>query len=244
MSLLEVSNLRIRLQTHRGPADAVRGVSFSLARGETLGLIGESGCGKSITAMSLMGLLPDSAEVTGSIRFDGQELAGVAPHRVTRMGLVHVPQGRQIIPTLSVEENLLIGAGSLPGLGRAELDSRLAGEYDRFPVLRERRRISGGSLSGGEQQMLAVSRALMMRPRVLMLDEPSLGLAPLIITGIFGALRALAASGVTVLLVEQVAFAALKIADHGYVLQTGRIAMSGPPSELLKDPELVSRYLG
>ncbi|HPU49932.1 MAG TPA: ABC transporter ATP-binding protein [Burkholderiaceae bacterium] len=237
MSLLTIKGLDVGF----GGVTVLHGIDLEIAAGSLVAIVGANGAGKTTLLRALSRLLPLRA---GSIRFDGQELAGVAPHRVTRMGLVHVPQGRQIIPTLSVEENLLIGAGSLPGLGRAELDSRLAGEYDRFPVLRERRRISGGSLSGGEQQMLAVSRALMMRPRVLMLDEPSLGLAPQIITGIFGALRALAASGVTVLLVEQVAFAALKIADHGYVLQTGRIAMSGPPSELLKDPELVSRYLG
>ena len=237
MSLLTIKGLEVGF----GGVTVLHGIDLEIAAGSLVAIVGANGAGKTTLLRALSRLLPLRA---GSIRFDGQELAGVAPHRVTRMGLVHVPQGWQIIPTLSVEENLLIGAGSLPGLGRAELDSRLAGEYDRFPVLRERRRISGGSLSGGEQQMLAVSRALMMRPRVLMLDEPSLGLAPQIITGIFGALRALAASGVTVLLVEQVAFAALKIADHGYVLQTGRIAMSGPPSELLKDPELVSRYLG
>ena len=237
MSLLTIQGLEVGF----GGVTVLHGIDLEIAAGSLVAIVGANGAGKTTLLRALSRLLPLRA---GSIRFDGQELAGVAPHRVTRMGLVHVPQGWQIIPTLSVEENLLIGAGSLPGLGRAELDSRLAGEYDRFPVLRERRRISGGSLSGGEQQMLAVSRALMMRPRVLMLDEPSLGLAPQIITGIFGALRALAASGVTVLLVEQVAFAALKIADHGYVLQTGRIAMSGPPSELLKDPELVSRYLG
>ena len=237
MSLLTIQGLEVGF----GGVTVLHGIDLDIAAGSLVAIVGANGAGKTTLLRALSRLLPLRA---GSIRFDGQELAEVAPHRVTRMGLVHVPQGRQIIPTLSVEDNLLIGAGSLPGLSRADLETRLAGEFERFPVLRERRRIPGGSLSGGEQQMLAVSRALMMRPRVLMLDEPSLGLAPQIITSIFGALRALAASGVTVLLVEQVAFAALKIADHGYVLQTGRIAMSGPPSELLKDPDLVSRYLG
>jgi len=237
VSLLSVTGLQVAF----GSVQVLHGIDIEVAAGSLVAVVGANGAGKTTLLRSMSRLLPMRA---GSIRFDGQELADVAPHKVTRSGLVHVPQGRQIIPSLSVEDNLLIGAGSLPGVTRDALAERLEGEFARFPVLRDRRRIPGGSLSGGEQQMLAVSRALMMRPRVLMLDEPSLGLAPQIITGIFAALRALAASGVGVLLVEQVAFAALRIADHGYVLQNGRIAMSGPPSELLADPGLVSRYLG
>ena len=237
MSLLSVTGLQVAF----GSVQVLHGIDIEVGAGSLVAVVGANGAGKTTLLRSMSRLLPMRA---GSIRFDGQELADVAPHKVTRSGLVHVPQGRQIIPGLSVEENLLIGAGSLSGVSRDELAARLDDEFARFPVLRERRRIPGGSLSGGEQQMLAVSRALMMRPRVLMLDEPSLGLAPQIITGIFAALRALAASGVGVLLVEQVAFAALRIADHGYVLQNGRIAMSGPPSALLADPGLVSRYLG
>ena len=237
MSLLTIQGLEVGF----GGVTVLHGIDLDIAAGSLVAIVGANGAGKTTLLRALSRLLPLQA---GSITYDGRDLGGVAPHHVTRMGLVHVPQGRQIIPTLSVEDNLLIGAGSLPGLSRAEIDARLTGEFERFPVLRDRRRIPGGSLSGGEQQMLAVSRALMMRPRVLMLDEPSLGLAPQIITGIFSALRALAASGVTVLLVEQVAFAALKIADHGYVLQNGRIVMSGPPADLLQDPALISRYLG
>jgi branched-chain amino acid transport system ATP-binding protein len=237
VSLLSVTGLEVAF----GSVQVLHGIDIEVGAGSLVAVVGANGAGKTTLLRSMSRLLPMRA---GSIRFDGQELADVAPHKVTRSGLVHVPQGRQIIPSLSVEDNLLIGAGSLPGVTRDALAERLEGEFARFPVLRDRRRIPGGSLSGGEQQMLAVSRALMMRPRVLMLDEPSLGLAPQIITGIFTALRALAASGVGVLLVEQVAFAALRIADHGYVLQNGRIAMSGPPSELLADPGLVSRYLG
>jgi len=237
VSLLSVTGLEVAF----GSVQVLHGIDIEVGAGSLVAVVGANGAGKTTLLRSMSRLLPMRA---GSIRFDGQELADVAPHKVTRSGLVHVPQGRQIIPSLSVEDNLLIGAGSLPGVTRDALAERLEGEFARFPVLRDRRRIPGGSLSGGEQQMLAVSRALMMRPRVLMLDEPSLGLAPQIITGIFAALRALAASGVGVLLVEQVAFAALRIADHGYVLQNGRIAMSGPPSELLADPGLVSRYLG
>ncbi len=237
MSLLSIQGLEVGF----GGVRVLHGIDIDVEAGALVAIVGANGAGKTTLLRALSRLLPLQG---GSIRFDGRDLGGMAPHHVTRMGLVHVPQGRQIIPTLSVEDNLMIGAGSLPGLSRADIASRLEGEFARFPVLRERRRIPGGSLSGGEQQMLAVSRALMMRPRVLMLDEPSLGLVPQIITGIFAALRALAASGVTVLLVEQVAFAALKIADHGYVLQTGRIVMSGPPAQLLQDPALISRYLG
>ena len=237
MSLLSIQGLEVGF----GGVRVLHGIDIDIAAGALVAIVGANGAGKTTLLRALSRLLPLQA---GRIQFDGRDLGSVTPHHVTRMGLVHVPQGRQIIPTLSVEDNLLIGAGSLPGLSRAEIESRLEGEFARFPVLRDRRKIPGGSLSGGEQQMLAVSRALMMRPRVLMLDEPSLGLAPQIITGIFAALRALAASGVTVLLVEQVAFAALKIADHGYVLQNGRIVMSGPPAELLQDPALISRYLG
>ena len=237
MSLLSIQGLEVGF----GGVRVLHGIDIDIAAGALVAIVGANGAGKTTLLRALSRLLPLQA---GRIRFDGRDLGGVTPHHVTRMGLVHVPQGRQIIPTLSVEDNLLIGVGSLPGLSRAEIESRLEGEFARFPVLRDRRKIPGGSLSGGEQQMLAVSRALMMRPRVLMLDEPSLGLAPQIITGIFAALRALAASGVTVLLVEQVAFAALKIADHGYVLQNGRIVMSGPPAELLQDPALINRYLG
>jgi branched-chain amino acid transport system ATP-binding protein len=154
-----------------------------------------------------------------------------------------VPQGRQIVPGLSVEQNLLLGASSLPGMDDATQQQLLAAEYARFPVLAQRRHIPGEALSGGEQQMLAVSRALMMRPRLLILDEPSLGLAPQIVRSIHASLRELATQGMAVLLVEQVAFAALRIADHGYVIQNGRIAMAGPPEQLLRDPALVQRYL-
>jgi branched-chain amino acid transport system ATP-binding protein len=219
----------------------LRGIDLEVDAGTLVAIVGANGAGKTTLLRSISRLLPIRA---GSIVYDGRDIGGVEPHLVTRSGLVHVPQGRQIIPTLSVEDNLRIGVGSLPGIMATEIESRLLGEFERFPVLRERRRIAGGALSGGEQQMLAVARALMMNPRVLLLDEPSLGLAPQIVTTIFSSLRKLANSGVTVLLVEQAAVMALRIADHGYVLQNGRIAMSGPPKLLLEDPALVSRYLG
>lgn len=237
MSILQVKGLKVAL----GGVEVLRGVDLEVDAGTLVAIVGANGAGKTTLLRSISRLFPIRE---GSIFFDGRDIRQLEPHLVTRSGLVHVPQGRQIIPTLSVEDNLRIGAGSLPGIASVEIESRLAAEFERFPVLRERRLIAGGALSGGEQQMLAVARALMMKPRVLLLDEPSLGLAPQIVTTIFTSLRKLADSGVTVLLVEQAAVMALRIADYGYVMQNGRIVMSGPPTQLLEDPALVSRYLG
>lgn len=237
MNLLEVRGLEVTL----GGVEILRGVDLDVREGSLVSVVGANGAGKTTLLRALSRLVPASR---GEIRFGGRSLAGEEAFRVTRAGLVHVPQGRQIIPTLSVEDNLRIGVGSLPGLDEAEIRRRLDVEFERFPVLRERRGIPGGALSGGEQQMLAVSRALAMQPRLLLLDEPSLGLAPQIVSAIFATLRTLTAAGVTVLLVEQAAITALRIADFGYVLQNGRIVLSGAPRELLEDRALVSRYLG
>jgi branched-chain amino acid transport system ATP-binding protein len=237
MSILQVKGLEVAL----GGVEILRGIDLEVRAGTLVSIVGANGAGKTTLLRALSRLVPLRA---GSILFDGKDIRSVAPHLVTRQGLVHVPQGRQIIPTLSVEDNLRIGVGSQAGIGAGVIEERLEAEFERFPVLRERRRIAGGALSGGEQQMLAVSRALMMKPRVLLLDEPSLGLAPQIVTAIFDALRTLAAAGVTVLLVEQAAIVALRIAHFGYVLQNGRVVMAGTPAELLADPALVSRYLG
>ena len=237
MSLLQARGLEVKL----GGVEILRGVDLEVREGTLVSLVGANGAGKTTLLRALSRLVPATR---GEIVFDGRSLDGEEAHRVTRSGLVHVPQGRQIIPTLSVEDNLRIGAGSLPGIDEAQLQARLEAEFARFPALRERRRIPGGSLSGGEQQMLAVSRALMMKPRLLLLDEPSLGLAPQIVSTIFATLRRLTEAGVTVLLVEQAAMTALRIADFGYVLQNGRIVLSGLPQDLLKDRALVSRYLG
>jgi branched-chain amino acid transport system ATP-binding protein len=180
---------------------------------------------------------------TGSVRFDGRDLAGLRPERVAELGLVHVPQGRQIVPNLTVEDNLLVGARHVRSLSAREIAERRAVEYARFPVLSERRHVAGSSLSGGEQQMLAISRALMMKPKALMLDEPSLGLAPRIVSLIMETLQALRDSGTTVVLVEQAAMLALSIADFGYVMKNGRVAMSGTARDLLGDRMLVESYL-
>ena len=237
MTILQARGIEVAY----GGIGVLHGVDFEVQVGTLAAIVGANGAGKTTLLRALSRLVPLKA---GSIHFDGRDIGATPAHQVTRAGLVHVPQGRQIIPTLTVEDNLRIGAQSLPGIDSTEIAARLEAEFERFPVLRDRRAIPGGSLSGGEQQMLAVSRALMMKPRVLLLDEPSLGLAPQIVGTIFATLRSLTRAGVTVLLVEQAAIMALRIADHGYVLQGGRIVMQGAPQSLLADPELVGRYLG
>jgi branched-chain amino acid transport system ATP-binding protein len=224
-----------------GSNQILHGVDVRIPKGQITALVGANGAGKTTLLRTLSRLLPLRR---GTIVFDGESIDRIEPHEIARRGLVHVPQGRMIIPGLTVEENLRIGANRVPDLKPAEIDKMLEGEYQRFPVLKSRRAVLGTSLSGGEQQMLAVSRALMMKPKLIMLDEPSLGLAPQIVSAIFQALRGLAASGTTVLLVEQAAIAALKLADFGYVLQSGGVVLSGSSASLLADPKLVERYLG
>jgi branched-chain amino acid transport system ATP-binding protein len=176
------------------------------------------------------------------VRFEERSLIGLAPHEIVRLGIAHVPEGRRLFPKMTVFENLKMGA--YLGGDRAAVASTLSMIYAHFPILRERGRQLAGSLSGGEQQMLAIARALMSRPRLLLLDEPSLGLAPLVVRAIFGTIKELHAAGVTILLVEQNAHAALEIADRGYVLEAGRLAMSGPAASLLTDDRVRRAYLG
>jgi len=224
-----------------GSNEILHGIDISVPKGQITAVVGANGAGKTTLLRTLSRLLPLRR---GSIMFDNRSIDDVEPHKVAQQGLVHVPQGRMIIPGLTVEENLRIGANRVPDLKPPQIEQMLEGEYERFPVLKSRRMVLGTSLSGGEQQMLAVSRALMMKPNLIMLDEPSLGLAPLIVSGIFKALRGLAASGTTVLLVEQAAIAALRLADVGYVLQNGAVVLSGSSTSLLDDPQLIERYLG
>jgi len=224
-----------------GSNEILHGVDVSVPKGQITAVVGANGAGKTTLLRTLSRLLPLRR---GSIMFDNRSIDDVEPHKIAQQGLVHVPQGRMIIPGLTVEENLRIGANRIPDLKPPQIEQMLEGEYERFPVLKSRRMVLGTSLSGVEQQMLAVSRALMMRPKLLMLDEPSLGLAPQIVSGIFKALRGLAASGTTVLLVEQAAVAALRLADVGYVLQNGAVVLSGSSASLLDDPQLIERYLG
>ena len=235
--LLEVDGVSARI----GPIDILAEVSLAVSAGQLVTVIGANGAGKTTLLRVISNIVAPSA---GAVRFDGADTGGAAPHELTRRGLVHVPQGRQIVPTLTVRENLIVGAERSERLADDGLDAALEREFARFPVLRERADVSAGSLSGGEQQMLAISRALMMSPKVLMLDEPSLGLAPQLVKRIIGALRELADSGIAVLLVEQVAMAALAAADVGHVLRNGRIALSGDAADLRRDTTLVESYLG
>ena len=227
--LLEVEDLRVRY----GAVEAVHGVSFAANAGEVTALIGANGAGKSSTLAAISGLVPAG----GRIRFEGRDIAGAPPHAIVHAGVVQVPEGREILARMTVEENLLMG---LRGRDRSELGSA----YERFPILRDRRALLAGSLSGGEQQMLAIARALLARPRLLLLDEPSLGLGPLIVKRVFDTLADLKRQGVTMLLVEQNALRALRLADRAYVMELGRIAMHGSGSELLRDDGVARTYLG
>ena len=233
--MIELQQVCVRI----GAQEVLKDINFKLGSGELLAVIGANGAGKTTLLRAISGLIALS---TGKIHFDGRSITGMAAHTLARRGLVHVPQGRQIVPALSVEDNLKIGAVQA-GLSREEVDRRIALEYERFPVLKARKAISGASLSGGEQQMLALSRSLMMSPRVLLLDEPSLGLAPQIVLMILNCLRALASEGMTVLLVEQAAFLALEIADRGIVLRNGEFVLHDQAKLLRKNKRLLESYL-
>jgi branched-chain amino acid transport system ATP-binding protein len=223
--MLQVQDLRVRY----GAVEALHGISFEVATGEVVTLIGANGAGKTTTLAALSGLV----RARGSIRFEGQAILGKPPHEIVRAGIVQVPEGRLVLAGMSVEENLRLA--SRDGVDEA---------YTRFPILRDRRTVSAGSLSGGEQQMLAIARALLARPRLLLLDEPSLGLAPKVVLEVFAVLAELKQRGTTMLLVEQNAAKALRLADRGYVLELGRIALEGRAAELLRDERVARVYLG
>ena len=227
------------LQVSYGAIKAVDGVSFGVPRGRIVTLLGANGSGKTTTLRAITGL---AAPFEGRIVFEGQELKGRPTHEIIRAGIALVPEGRRIFANLTVYENLLLGAYFRRD--QTALTRDLARLYDTFPRLAERRTQAAGTLSGGEQQMLAVGRALMSRPRLLLLDEPSLGLAPLLVKEVFHLIALLNQRGVTILLVEQNAAAALTIAHYGYVLSTGRVALEGSGAELLANPQLQHAYLG
>ena len=232
--ILKVDDLNV----YYGNIHAIRGISFEVYAGETVTLIGANGAGKSTTLNTISGLLHSK---TGSICFRGKNLARVPPHKIVRHGLVQVPEGRRVFLQMSVQENLEMGAYSRPDSGiPADLDM----VYGLFPRLKERRRQVSGTLSGGEQQMLAMGRALMSHPKLLMLDEPSMGLAPILVEEIFEIIRNLHRTGSTILLVEQNAQMALSIADRSYVLETGKILMTGTGAKLLTSPAIKKAYLG
>jgi branched-chain amino acid transport system ATP-binding protein len=240
--LLELKDLEVSFDTYAGEVKAVRGVSFHLDKGEAIAIVGESGCGKSVTAQSIMRLIPSppGRVKNGSIIFDEEDLSGKATHYIVKKGITLVPEGRRVFPNLTVLENIKVGAY----LRTDNLDDDIAWVYDLFPRLKERHWQLAGTLSGGEQQMLAVARALMSRPKLMMMDEPSLGLAPLVVREIFEIIKEINKQGVTILLIEQNASMALRTADRGYVLETGRITMQGGGKELLSNEDVKKAYLG
>jgi branched-chain amino acid transport system ATP-binding protein len=233
--MLEVRDLRV----HYGAVEAVKGVSFQINAGEMISLIGANGAGKSTILRALTGLVRPSS---GTIEFHGQSLVGLAPHQIIRLGIGHVPEGRRLFPKMSVMENLKIGAYLQKN--KAEIEATLEMVYEHFPILKERTKQHAGSLSGGEQQMLATARALMNRPQLLLLDEPSIGLSPILTAEIGKIVRQINAMGVTTILVEQNAMLALTLGQRGYVLETGSIAMQGKAQELLQDEGVKKAYLG
>jgi branched-chain amino acid transport system ATP-binding protein len=234
-ALLDITGLRVAY----GKIEAVKGISFTVEEGQIVTLIGTNGAGKTTTLRTLSGLLTPLA---GSIRFDGRPLTGTPAHRIVALGLAHSPEGRHIFPRLTVAENLQLGAFLRKDTDGIRQDTRRA--YDLFPILGERAHQAAGTLSGGEQQMLAMGRALMSRPKLLMLDEPSMGLSPIMMRKIMDTITELKATGTTILLVEQNAQAALSLADRGHVMETGRIVLSGTGAELLHDESVRKAYLG
>jgi branched-chain amino acid transport system ATP-binding protein len=233
--MLEIENLVVRY----GAIEALHGASISVREGELLALLGANGAGKSTILRAVSGLVRPAS---GSILFEGEEIGGRVPCSIVGRGLLHVPEGRQVFGRLSVAENLLMGAYRRKDHAKIETDRELV--FSLFPVLKERLHQAAGTLSGGEQQMLAIGRALMGSPRLLLLDEPSLGLSPLFTEKIFEVIGGLRAQGITVVLVEQNAYRALEIADRAYVLETGRVKLSGTSAEMLANEEVKSAYLG
>ena len=235
MAMLEVKDLHVSY----GAIKAVQGISFQLEEGETVALIGSNGAGKSTTLRTISGL--EKAK-SGSIVFQGHELTKLKPHQIVELGIAHVPEGRRVFSRMTVDENLRMGANIITD--KAQVKRDLERVYDIFPRLKEREKQQAGTLSGGEQQMLALGRALMTNGSLLMLDEPSMGLAPIIVEDIFRIIRQINESGTSILLIEQNAFLALNTASHAYVLETGKITMEGPSADLLADERVKEAYLG
>ena len=235
MAMLEIKDLEV----YYGMIQAIKGISFEVNEGEVIALIGANGAGKTTILHTISGLI---APKKGSITFEGQEITKIPAHKIVENGLAQVPEGRRVFPSLSVLQNLKLGAYTRKD--KKEIDDTLKMIYERCPRLEERKNQPAGTLSGGEQQMLAMGRALMSKPRIILMDEPSMGLSPIFVNEIFDIIKQVSASGTTVLLVEQNAKKALSIADRGYVLETGKIVKEGKASDLLNDEAVKKAYLG
>ena len=235
MAMLEVKDLEV----YYGMIQAIKGISFEVNKGEVIALIGANGAGKTTTLHTITGLLSPKK---GSVMFEGKDITKIPAHKIVSMGMAHVPEGRRVFADLSVYENLKLGAYTRKD--KENLNKDLESIYERFPRLAERKNQSAGTLSGGEQQMLAMGRALMSKPSIILMDEPSMGLSPILVNEIVDIIESISKSGTTVLLVEQNAKKALSIADRAYVLETGKIVTSGKASELLEDDSIKKAYLG
>lgn len=237
--MLEVKNLTAAY----GQVSVLHGVSLKVEKGQLVTLIGSNGAGKTTTMRAISGMISPTG---GDILLNGKSIAGMASHQISQLGVAHSPEGRRVFPTQSIKDNLLLGAFSRLTFGRdrGDVEGDLENALDLFPRLRERKDQLAGTLSGGEQQMLAMARALMLKPEVLLLDEPSMGLAPILVEEVFHIIRRLKQEGITMLLVEQFAAAALGVADYGYVMENGRIAVEGPAAQLQNDPKVKAAYLG
>ena len=235
MAMLEIKDLEV----YYGMIQAIKGISFEVNEGEVIALIGANGAGKTTILHTISGLI---APKKGSITFEGQEITKIPAHKIVENGLAQVPEGRRVFPSSSVLQNLKLGAYTRKD--KKEIDDTLKMIYERFPRLEERKNQPAGTLSGGEQQMLAMGRALMSKPRIILMDEPSMGLSPIFVNEIFDIIKQVSASGTTVLLVEQNAKKALSIADRGYVLETGKIVKEGKALDLLNDEAVKKAYLG
>ena len=235
MAMLEVKDLEV----YYGIIQAIKGVSFHVEKGEVIALIGANGAGKTTILHTVTGLISPKK---GSVIFEGKDITKVPAHKIVSMGMAHVPEGRRVFAELSVYENLKMGAYTRTD--KAEIEDSLKNVYKRFPRLEERKNQMAGTLSGGEQQMLAMGRALMSKPGIILMDEPSMGLSPILVNEIFDIIRSVSESGTTVLLVEQNAKKALSIADRAYVLETGNITLEGNAKDLLEDDSITEAYLG
>lgn len=235
MAMLEIKNLEV----YYGMIQAIKGISFEVNEGEVIALIGANGAGKTTTLHAVTGLIPAKA---GEIIFDGKNVAKIPGHKIVSMGMAHVPEGRRVFAELSVYQNLKMGAYTRKD--KDEIAGNLEMVYKRFPRLKERKNQMAGTLSGGEQQMLAMGRALMSHPKIIVMDEPSMGLSPILVNEIFDIIQEVSAGGTTVLLVEQNAKKALSIADRAYVLETGKIVLDGDAKELMNDDSIKKAYLG